>query len=356
MGVVVAGAAAAGAARAATAAPRPARRTAARAADASLTLRAPDDWHLHVRDGAGLASVVPHSASNFRRAVIMPNLTPPVTTIEMAAAYRARIEAAVPADVSFEPRMALYLTDNTTAEDVAEAHEAGIVHGYKLYPAGATTNSDAGVTDLANCADALKAMEALGVPLMVHGEVTHSHVDIFDREAKFLQEVLAPLLEAHPGLKLVVEHCTTAEAAAFVSSAGENVGATVTPQHLLLNRNALLVGGMRPHNFCLPVLKRETHRQALVDAVTSSAVGHKFFLGTDSAPHPKGAKEDAGALDKLEGFASLNGPRFYGLEPNEDTVTLVRENWRVPDEYEFADTVVVPLKAGETLRWKLSDQ
>ena len=231
MGVVVAGAAAAGAARAASAAPRPARRTAARAADASLTLRAPDDWHLHVRDGAGLVSVVPHSASNFRRAVIMPNLTPPVTTIEMAAAYRARIEAAVPADVSFEPRMALYLTDNTTAEDVAEAHEAGIVHGYKLYPAGATTNSDAGVTDLANCADALKAMEALGVPLMVHGEVTHSHVDIFDREAKFLQEVLAPLLEAHPGLKLgtMISHGGAARARVAVVWSDARLGCAFAP-------------------------------------------------------------------------------------------------------------------------------
>lgn len=249
---------------------------------------------------------------------------------------------------------------------------------FKLYPAGATTNSDAGVTDLANVADALAEMEALGVPLMVHGEVTHSSVDIFDREAVFLETVLAPLLERHPALTLVLEHCTTAEAAKFVAQAGDNVGATITPQHLLLNRNAMLVGGMRPHNYCLPVLKRERHREALIEAVTSDDIGHKFFLGTDSAPHPKGAKEsacgcagcfsayaalplyatafeDAGALDKLEAFASHNGADFYGVPRNQDTVTLVREEWRVPREYEFGDTVVVPLWAGKKMRWRMAD-
>jgi dihydroorotase len=344
---------------------------------ATLTLRRPDDWHVHFRDGAGLlSSVVPHSAAVFGRVVAMPNLVPPVTTVDAAAAYRARILAAVPPAhaATFTPRMALYLTDDTTPADVAAAKAAGWVHGYKLYPAGATTNSASGVTSLASVRPALAAMAEVGLPLMVHGEVTHAHVDVFDREAAFLAEVAGPIVRDFPTLKVVLEHITTADAVEFVRAARAGVGATITPQHMLLCRNALFTGGLRPHAYCLPVLKRDTHRQAVLAAATSG--DPRFFLGTDSAPHPRGAKESAcgcagiysapaalplyaeafegaGALDKLEGFASLHGAAFYGLSPSEETVTLVREAWTVPGEYEFGEGTVVPMGAGRSLAWRV---
>ncbi|MDO9598759.1 MAG: dihydroorotase [Azoarcus sp.] len=341
----------------------------------TITLIRPDDWHLHVRDGDALATVVPHTARRFGRALIMPNLRPPVTTTVQALAYRDRILAAVPAGVRFEPLMTLYLTDNTAPDEIDKASASGHVIAAKLYPAGATTNSDAGVTSIDKIYPVLERMEACGMVLCVHGEVTAGDVDVFDREQVFIERVLSPVVRRFPGLKVVFEHITTAEAAQFVRAAGANVGATVTAHHLLLNRNALFVGGIRPHHYCLPVLKREAHRQALVDAVTSGNT--RFFLGTDSAPHTRSTKESAcgcagcytahagielyaevfdaaGALDRLEAFASLNGPAFYGLQRNPDRITLQRDSWTVPDVYDYlgADPLV-PLRAGESVAWTL---
>ncbi len=339
-----------------------------------LTITRPDDWHLHVRDGAVLKSVLPDSARQFGRAIIMPNLKPPVTTLELASAYRERILAARPAGNTFEPLMTLYLTDNTPAEEIRRAKASGLVHGVKLYPAGATTNSDAGVTDLAKCRGALEAMQEVGMPLLVHGEVTCADIDIFDREKVFIDKVMSPLRRDFPGLKVVFEHITTKDAADYVASAEGPIAATITAHHLLYNRNAIFTGGIRPHYYCLPVLKRETHREALVKAATSGSA--RFFLGTDSAPHVRGVKEaacgcagcytalhavelyaeafdKAGALDKLEGFASLHGPDFYELPRNADKITLVREDWELPAELPMGDATVVPLRGGETIGWKL---
>ena len=338
-----------------------------------LILTRPDDWHLHLRDGDALKAVLPHTARQFARAIVMPNLKPPVTTVALAAAYRERILAALPAGVAFEPLMTLYLTDNTSAEDVRAAVASGFVKAVKLYPAGATTNSDAGVTDLLRCAAALAEMEKLGLPLLVHGEVTNPAIDLFDREAVFIEQVLSPLLRRHPGLRVVMEHITTRDAAEFVAAAGANVAATITAHHLLYNRNAIFQGGVRPHWYCLPVLKREVHREALVQAATSG--NPKFFLGTDSAPHARGAKEAAcgcagcytanaamelyaeafeavGALDRLEGFASFFGPDYYRLPRNAGTITLEKCPQTLPEAYDYlADDTLVPLRAGETLAW-----
>ena len=339
-----------------------------------ITLTRPDDWHLHVRDGAALASVVPDTARRFARAIIMPNLRPPVTTVAAAEAYAQRVSAAVPAGCSFQPLMTLYLTDETPAEEIARIAQSEQVFAVKLYPAGATTNSDSGVTDLENTYPALEAMAEHGIPLLVHGEVTEAEVDIFDREKAFIDRRLAPLLQRFPGLKLVFEHITTTDAAAFVRESGPNVAATITPHHLLYNRNAILAGGIRPHYYCLPVLKRETHRAALVEAAISG--DPKFFLGTDSAPHTRAAKEtgcgcagiysahaaiefyaeafeQAGALDRLEGFASFFGADFYGLPRNTETVTLRKEPWQVPETVPLGDESMVPLRAGETVGWRL---
>jgi dihydroorotase len=338
-----------------------------------LTITRPDDWHLHLRDGAALAAVLPDTARQFARAIIMPNLKPPVTTVAQAQAYRARILAALPAGLQFEPLMTLYLTDNTTAEEIAAAKASGFVHGVKLYPAGATTNSDAGVTDIRRCYPALEAMQRAGLPLLVHGEVTDPSIDLFDREAVFIDRVMTPLRRDMPELKVVFEHITTKDAAEYVRDASGPVGATITAHHLLYNRNAIFTGGIRPHYYCLPVLKRETHREALVAAAVSGSP--RFFLGTDSAPHARGLKEHAcgcagcytalhamelyaeafdaaGALDKLEAFASFNGPAFYGLPRNTGTLTLEREDWELPAELPYGDTTLVPLRGGETLRWK----
>ena len=339
-----------------------------------LTLRRPDDWHLHLRDGAAMEAVLPDTARRFGRAIVMPNLKPPVRTTHQALDYRERILGALPDGAKFEPLMTLYLTDDTPPEEISRARLSGRVFGVKLYPAGATTHSDAGVTRLSRCFHTLEKMEELGMPLLVHGESTDPHIDVFDREATFIEEVLGPTLQRFSALKVVLEHITTREAAHFVEVTGPNVAATITAHHLLMNRNALFMGGLRPHYYCLPVLKREEHREALVEAATSG--NPKFFLGTDSAPHPRGDKEsacgcagiytahaalelyavafeEAGALDKLEGFASLHGPRFYNLPPNEDTVTLVREEWKVPERLPFGGKELVPLRAGETLPWKL---
>ena len=341
--------------------------------DSTLTLTRPDDWHLHVRDGAALAAVVPHTAAQFARAIIMPNLRPPVTTAAQALAYKARIRAAVPAGVAFEPLMTLYLTDNTPPDEIARAVDAGVV-ALKLYPAGATTNSDAGVTDVRKTYATLEAMQRAGLLLLVHGEVTDPEIDLFDREAVFIDRVLSPLRKDFPELKVVFEHITTKEAAQYVQDAGAHLAATITAHHLLYNRNAIFRGGIRPHYYCLPVLKREQHRQALVQAATSGSA--KFFLGTDSAPHPAHLKEHAsgcagcytahaalelyasafeaaGALDRLEGFASHHGPDFYGLPRNQGTVTLKRESWTPPESYPFGDAVVKPLAGGEPLGWRL---
>ncbi|WP_299310465.1 dihydroorotase [uncultured Halomonas sp.] len=342
----------------------------------SLTLTRPDDWHLHLRDDEALAAVVGASARQMGRAIIMPNLKPPVTTTEQALAYRERILAALPAGSAFEPLMTLYLTDRTPAEEIERAHESGLVQAVKLYPAGATTNSDSGVTDLSHCDEAIAAMARLGMPLLVHGEVTDAEIDIFDREAVFIERVMKPLLERHPTLRVVFEHITTADAAEFVKAAPANVAATITAHHLLYNRNHMLVGGIRPHYYCLPILKRERHRQALLAAATSGSP--KFFLGTDSAPHAQGDKEsacgcagaytapaaielyaeafeEAGALDRLEGFASHFGPDFYGLPRNAESMTLVREPWQLPESLAYVgDSRIVPLRAGETLAWKLA--
>ncbi len=340
----------------------------------TLTLTRPDDWHLHVRDGAAMHAVVPHTAAQFARAIIMPNLKPPVTTTEQALAYKARILAAVPAGVPFEPLMTLYLTDNLAPEEIARAKAAGIV-ACKLYPAGATTNSDFGVTDLRKIYPVLEAMQREGLLLLVHGEVTSSDIDLFDREAAFIDQQLIPLRRDFPELKIVFEHITTKEAAHYVREADRFVGATITPQHLLFNRNAIFTGGIRPHYYCLPVLKREEHRQALVQVATSGS--SKFFLGTDSAPHAAHLKEHAsgcagcysahaalelyatafetaGALDQLEGFASFHGPDFYGLPRNTSTVTLVKQTWTPPESFAFGEGAELkPLAAGEALGWKL---
>ena len=340
-----------------------------------ITLTRPDDWHAHFRDGVVLADVVPATVRRFARAVAMPNLSPPVTTTAAALAYRDRILAAVPPGASFEPLMTLYLTDETGAEEIRRAALSGRVLGVKLYPAGATTNSAHGVTDLERCAPALDAMQERGLALMVHGEVTDGDVDVFDREREFVERTLASLVERFPGLKVVLEHVTTADGVGFVRRARDGVAATITAHHLLLNRNALFEGGLRPHHYCLPVLKRERHRAALLDAATSGE--KRFFLGTDSAPHPRHAKESAcgcaglytahagielyaeafdraGALRKLEAFASRNGPAFYGLAPNRATITLRRESWPVPEEMPMGGDVLVPFRAGGRVAWRLS--
>jgi dihydroorotase len=340
----------------------------------SITITRPDDWHLHLRDGAQLRAVLPDTARRFARAIVMPNLKPPVTTAAAAAAYRDRIFAGLPAGARFEPLMTLYLTDDTTAREIAAARASGMVHAVKYYPAGATTHSDAGVTDIAKCGRALEAMENHGLPLLVHGEVTNPEVDVFDRERVFVERVLSPLIARHPGLKVVLEHVTTLEAAEFVTNAPPRVAATLTAHHLLLSRNALFAGGVRPHHFCLPVLKREPHRRALLRAATSG--NPRFFLGTDSAPHARHTKEAAcgcagiytahagielyaeafaaaGALERLEGFASRHGAQFYGLLVNEGTITLAEEPWPVPGDLPFGADRLVPLRAGEVVKWKL---
>ena len=339
----------------------------------TLTITRPDDWHLHVRDGEALLTVVPHTAAQFGRAIIMPNLRPPVTTAQQALEYRQRILAAVPEGRNFQPLMTLYLTDNLPPEEIARAKEAGVV-AVKLYPAGATTNSDAGVTDPRKTYRTLEAMQRADVPLLVHGEVTSPDIDLFDREAVFIEQQLMPLRRDFPELKIVFEHITTREAAQYVQGAGRFTAATITAHHLLYNRNAIFTGGIRPHYYCLPVLKREEHRLALVQAATSGS--DRYFLGTDSAPHPAHLKENAsgcagcytahaamelyaeafdaaGALDKLEGFASFHGPAFYGLPRNSGTLSLVRESWTPPDSFAFGEAELKPLRAGEALAWRV---
>jgi dihydroorotase len=338
-----------------------------------ITITRPDDWHAHFRDGDAMASVVGATAQQFARAIAMPNLKPPVTTTEQACAYRERIKSAV-GSAKFEPLMTLYLTDNTSPAEIERAAASGFVKAVKYYPAGATTNSDSGVTDLRKCDAVFEAMAAAGMPLLVHGEVTDADVDLFDREAVFVERSLAPLVQQFPKLKIVVEHMTTAEAVAFVERAPQNVAATITAHHLLMNRNAIFAGGINPHHYCLPVLKREPHRRALVKAATSG--NPKFFLGTDSAPHSRASKESccgsagmytahaalelyaeafeaAGALEKLEGFASHFGADFYGLPRNAGTVTLEKSEWTVPDAYSFGADTVIPLRAGQKIRWRL---
>ena len=340
----------------------------------TLTLTRPDDWHVHLRDGDALNTVVPHTAAQFARAIVMPNLKPPVTSTAMALAYKQRILAALPAGMVFEPLMTLYLTDNMPADEIHRAHEAGVA-AVKLYPAGATTNSSAGVTDIRHTHATLEAMQRVGMPLLVHGEVTDSEVDLFDREAVFIDRHLQPLRRDFPELKIVFEHITTKEAAQYVAQAGVFTAATITAHHLLYNRNALFLGGVRPHYYCLPVLKREVHRQALVQAATSGS--DRFFLGTDSAPHPAHLKEHAsgcagcytalsalelyaeafdsvGALGQLEGFASVHGPAFYGLPRNQGSVTLTRKTWTLPESVSFGEASVKPLRGGEELHWQLA--
>ena len=339
-----------------------------------ITLIRPDDWHLHLRDGAALQAVLPDSARQFARAIVMPNLRPPVTTTELAIAYRERILAALPKGVSFEPLMTLYLTDNTTADEIKRAKASGIIHGIKLYPAGATTNSDAGVSDLAKCTQALEAMQDVGLPLLVHAEVTDTDVDIFDREKVFIDRHMISLLKNFPKLNIIFEHITTKDAADFVAESSKNVAATITAHHLLMNRNDMFKGGIQPHHYCLPILKRESHRQALVKAATSGNA--KFFLGTDSAPHAKHTKEAAcgcagmytahaaielyaeafeaaNSLDKLEAFASFYGADFYGLPRNTAQITLQKTSWIVPNELPMANESLVPLRAGQQVLWKL---
>lgn len=341
----------------------------------SLTITRPDDWHLHLRDGAALKAVLPDTARQFARAIVMPNLRPPVTTVELAAAYRQRILDALPAGMQFEPLMTLYLTDKTSPEEIALAKASGIVHGVKLYPAGATTNSDSGVTNLGHCVDALEAMQKLGIPLLAHAEVTDSDVDVFDRERVFIERNMIPLLKKFPALKVVFEHITTKDAADFVTEAPNNVAATITAHHLLMNRNDMFKGGIQPHHYCLPILKREEHRVALVKAATSG--NPKFFLGTDSAPHAKHTKEaacgcagmytahtaielyveafeNANALDKLEGFASFHGADFYGLPRNTELISIEKVSWVVPQELAYDKDILVPLKSGQIINWKLS--
>jgi dihydroorotase len=340
----------------------------------SLTLTRPDDWHLHLRDGAALAAVLPHSARQFARAIVMPNLRPPVTTVELARAYRERILAALPAGSRFEPLMTLYLTDNTRPEEIVLAQASGAVHALKYYPAGATTNSASGVTRLEHCYPALEAMEKADLPLLLHGEVTDTQVDAFDREQVFIDSVLPGITRRFPALRLVLEHVTTRAAVEYVTAAPANVAATITAHHLLLNRNAMFAGGIRPHHYCLPLLKRETHRQALVQAATGGSP--KFFLGSDSAPHARRDKEApcghagiysahaaielyaevfeaAGALDKFEAFASFHGADFYRLPRNRETITLRREIWQVQSSFAFGKDELVPLRAGERLAWRL---
>lgn len=338
-----------------------------------LTLTQPDDWHLHLRDGAALKAVLPYTARQFARAIVMPNLKPPVRFVADAAAYRDRILAALPAGQRFEPLMTLYLTDNTSPEEIFAAKEAEFIKAVKYYPAGATTNSDSGVTDIRKCDRVFAAMQQVDMPLLLHGEVTDNHVDMFDREKVFIETHLMPLKQRFPDLRVVLEHVTTADAVEFVM-ATDNVAATITPQHLLFSRNILFQGGLRPHYYCLPILKRETHRQALIEAATSG--NPKFFLGTDSAPHPRNGKESAcgcagcfsalhaielyaeafesvGALDKLEAFASFYGPDFYKLPRNTEHITLTKTAWRIPDELPFGELELVPLRAGEEMTWQM---
>ena len=342
----------------------------------TLTLTRPDDWHLHLRDGDAMRAVLPHSTRQFARAIIMPNLRPPVTTTEQALAYRARILDAIPAGSTFQPLMTLYLTDNTSPAEIVRAKDSNHVVACKLYPAGATTNSDSGVTDVRNIYSVLEMMQAHGLPLLVHGEVTDPEVDVFDREAVFIERVLMPTIRDFPALKVVLEHITTQDAVEYVRAAPATIAATITAHHLLYNRNAIFQGGIRPHYYCLPILKREHHRQALIRAATSG--DPKYFLGTDSAPHPRQGKEtacgcagcytahaalelyaeafeSAGALDKLEAFASFHGPDFYGLPRNTKTLTLLRQPTSVPDRFPFGTDTLIPLRAGETVRWRLAD-
>lgn len=339
----------------------------------TLTITRPDDWHVHLRDGASLTNTVADISRYFARAIVMPNLVPPVTNAELAMQYHQRIMAANPT-AGFKPLMVLYLTDQTTAEDIKAAKASGIVYAAKLYPAGATTNSSSGVTHVDNIASVIAAMEEENMPLLIHGEVTDHDIDIFDREAVFIDTILRPLVAKYPNLKVVLEHITTKNAVDFVNECSNNVAATITVHHLLFNRNHMLVGGIRPHYFCLPILKRNIHQQALIEAATSGS--EKFFLGTDSAPHPQHAKESAcgcagsytahaaielyaeafeaaDALDKLEGFASLHGPKFYNLPVNEDKITLVKEEWPVPATMAFGDDEVVPIRANETIAWQV---
>ncbi|MBT7307798.1 MAG: dihydroorotase [Gammaproteobacteria bacterium] len=341
----------------------------------SITLTRPDDWHLHLRDGVAMQAVVADSAERFGRAIIMPNLTPPVTTTRQALQYRQRIMAALPEESHFQPLMTLYLTDNTPAEEIYRAKESGLITAAKLYPAGATTNSDSGVTDVSHIYPTLEAMAEAGIPLLVHGEVTQPEVDLFDREARFIDQVLVPLTQKIPTLQLVFEHITTEDGVRFVEQAAENIAATITAHHLLMNRNAMFQGGMHPHYYCLPVLKREQHRLALVRAATSG--NPKFFLGTDSAPHPRHAKEsscgcagiytahaaielyaeafdNAAALDKLEGFASFYGADFYGLPRSSEKITLERAAWTVPSELPFAEASLVPFRANQPILWTVT--
>ena len=339
-----------------------------------ITITRPDDWHLHLRDGAALQAVLPDTARQFARAIVMPNLRPPVTTTELAIAYRKRILAALPTGVSFEPLMTLYLTDNTTADEIKRAKASGIIHGVKLYPAGATTNSDLGVSDLAKCTNALEAMQDVGLPLLVHAEVTDANVDVFDRESVFIARHMISLVKNFPTLKIIFEHITTKDAADFVAESSKHVAATITAHHLLMNRNDMFIGGIRPHHYCLPILKRESHRQSLIKAATSGNA--KFFLGTDSAPHTKQAKEAAcgcagmytahaalelyaeafesvNQLDKLEAFASFYGADFYGLPRNTAQITLQKTSWTVPNELAMGNESLVPLRAGQQIHWKL---
>ena len=341
-----------------------------------ITLIRPDDWHLHLRDGAALQAVLPDTARQFARAIVMPNLRPPVTTTELAMAYRERILAALPKGVSFEPLMTLYLTDNTTPDEIKCAKASGVIHGVKLYPAGATTNSDLGVTDLAKCTKALEAMQEVGLPLLIHAEVTDADVDIFDREKVFIDRHMISLLKNFPSLKVIFEHITTKDAADFVAESPKNVAATITAHHLLLNRNDMFTGGIRPHHYCLPILKRETHRLALIKAATGGNA--KFFLGTDSAPHAKNTKEAAcgcagmytahaaielyaeafeaaNSLDKLEAFASFYGADFYGLPRNNAQIILQKTSWKVPNELAMGNESLVPIRAGQQIHWKLID-
>ena len=340
----------------------------------TLTITRPDDWHLHVRDGAAMKAVLPATARQFARAIIMPNLKPPIRTVEDARGYRERILAALPAGSDFEPLMTLYLTDNTSPDDIASAVKCGFIKAVKYYPAGATTNSDFGVTDIRKCDAVFEAMQSAGLPLLLHGEVADAEVDVFDRETIFIERHLIPLVLRFPKLNIVLEHITTANAAKFVLSASDNVAATITPQHLLYSRNAIFKGGLRPHFYCLPVLKREEHRVALLKVATSG--NRKFFLGTDSAPHPRNTKEasccgagcytalhalelyaeafeSVNALDKLEAFASFHGADFYQLPRNKASITLKKESWTVPDDVAFPDSPLVPLRAGERMHWRL---
>lgn len=344
------------------------------AAGTTITIRRPDDWHLHLRDGEALAAVLPHTAERFARAIVMPNLKPPVTTVAEAAAYRDRIQSAIPANLKFEPLMTLYLTGATTPDEIRSAKASGLIHAVKLYPAGATTNSEAGVSTLTAMHPVIDAMQEVDLPLLVHGEVTDAKVDVFDRERVFLETELAAIVTKFPALRVVFEHITTREAADFVESASERVAATITAHHLLMNRNAMFTGGIRPHHYCLPVLKREEHRQRLLSAATSG--NQKFFIGTDSAPHAKHTKENdcgcagmytafagielyaevfdtADALDKFEGFMSDFGADFYGLPRNTETVTLEKMPWTVPMEFSFPSGKLVPLRAGGQITWKL---